>query len=101
MNGQSLHTAQRLETLLREHFQPTFLSIRDDSAGHAAHHAARPEDALHGGSGHFRLRIVSTRFVGLKPLQRHRLVNEALAPLFRSEVHALAMEVLTPDEFQD
>jgi stress-induced morphogen len=37
--------------------------------------------------------------VGLKPLQRHRLVNEALSGLFEHELHALALETLTPDEF--
>jgi BolA protein len=43
--------------------------------------------------------IVSTCFEGLKPIQRHRLVNETLAPLFETEVHALGIETLTPDEF--
>jgi len=42
---------------------------------------------------------VSTCFAGLKPLQRHRLVNEALSALLVNDVHALAMETLTPDEF--
>jgi stress-induced morphogen len=42
---------------------------------------------------------VSTCFAGLKPLQRHRLVNEVLSPLFATELHAVAMETLTPDEF--
>jgi BolA protein len=66
--------------------------VRDDSAAHLGHASA-------GGKGHFRLRIVSTCFEGLKPLQRHRLVNDALAPLFETELHAVAMETLTPDEF--
>jgi stress-induced morphogen len=35
----------------------------------------------------------------MKPLQRHRLVNEVLSPLFATELHALAMETLTPDEY--
>ena len=70
---------------------PAHLEVRDDSAAHAGHASA-------GGKGHFRLRIVSTCFAGLKPLQRHRLVNEVLSPLFATEVHALAMETLTPDE---
>jgi BolA protein len=85
-------TAVHIESLLQQQLQPAHLEVRDDSAAHAGHASA-------GGKGHFRLRIVSTCFEGLKPLQRHRLVNDALAPLFETEVHALAMETLTPDEF--
>jgi BolA protein len=85
-------TAARLEQVLTERFRPEHLEIRDESAAHAGHAGAR-------GGGHFRVRIVSVSFSGLKSLQRHRLVNEALAPLFRTEVHALAMETLTPEEF--
>jgi BolA protein len=85
-------TASNIERLLQQRFQPAHLVVRDDSRAHAGHASA-------GGKGHFHLRIVSTCFEGLKPLQRHRLVNETLAPLFESEVHALAMETLTPQEF--
>ncbi len=85
-------TAKRIQALLQQRLLPTHLEVRDDSAAHAGHASA-------GGKGHFRLRIVSTCFVGMKPLQRHRLVNEVLSPLFESEVHALAMETLTPEEF--
>ena len=87
-----MSTASNIERLLQQRFQPAHLVVRDDSRAHAGHASA-------GGKGHFHLRIVSTCFEGLKPLQRHRLVNETLAPLFESEVHALAMETLTPQEF--
>ena len=86
-------TAVRIEKLLQQRLRPAHLEVRDDSAAHAGHASA-------GGNGHFRLRIVSTCFEGLKPLQRHRLVNETLAPLFETELHAVAMETLTPDEFK-
>lgn len=85
-------TAARMETLLRQRLLPAHLEVRDDSAAHVGHASA-------GGKGHFRLRIVSTCFAGLRPLQRHRLVNEVLSPLFATELHAVAMETLTPDEF--
>jgi len=85
-------TAAHIERLLQQRFKPAHLVVRDDSRAHAGHTSA-------GGKGHFHLRIVSTCFEGLKPLQRHRLVNETLASLFETEVHALAMETLTPREF--
>jgi BolA family transcriptional regulator, general stress-responsive regulator len=85
--------AVHIRTLLQQRLQPAHLEVRDESAAHAGH-------ASGAGKGHFRVRIVSTCFEGLKPLQRHRLVNEALAPLFETELHAVAMETLTPDEFK-
>jgi BolA protein len=84
-------TAERIERLLQQRLLPEHLEIRDESAAHAGHAAA--------GRGHFRLKIVSDRFCGLRPLQRHRLVNEVLSPLFEGGLHAVAMETLTPDEF--
>jgi BolA protein len=85
-------TAARIQSLLQQRLTPAHLEVRDESAAHAGH-------ASGAGKGHFRLRIVSECFVGLRPLQRHRLVNEALSGLFEHELHALALETLTPDEF--
>jgi BolA family transcriptional regulator, general stress-responsive regulator len=84
-------TARRIEQLLTQRLEPTHLEVRDESAAHVGHANA--------GKGHFRVKVVSTCFAGLKPLQRHRLVNEVLSALLVSDVHALAMETLTPDEF--
>ena len=90
--SQTAATAARITSLLQQRLLPAHLEVRDDSAAHAGHASAH-------GKGHFHLRIVSTCFAGMKPLQRHRLVNEVLSPLFATELHALAMETLTPDEF--
>jgi BolA protein len=78
-------------TLLQAALQPHDLQVIDDSHAHAGHRSA-------GGKGHFRVRVVSTRFAGLTALQRHRLVNEALAPLWQSELHAVSVSASTPDE---
>lgn len=84
-------TARRIEQLLQQRLTPTHLEVRDESAAHVGHANA--------GKGHFRVKVVSTCFAGLAPLQRHRLVNDALASLLVNDVHALGMETLTPDEF--
>jgi len=89
----STATAAAIRRVLQQRLAPEQLDLRDDSAAHAGHASA-------GGKGHFRLRIVSRCFEGLKPLQRHRLVNEALEELYQTELHAVAMETLTPDEFK-
>ena len=87
----STRTAERIERLLRESFAPAQLEVRDDSAAHAGHASA-------GGKGHFRVRIVSESFAGASALQRHRRIHSVLAPLWEHELHALALEALTPDE---
>ncbi|MGH8144493.1 MAG: BolA family protein [Steroidobacteraceae bacterium] len=90
--ARSSATAVRIEQLLGEALQPVQLELHDDSAAHAGHRSS-------GGRGHFRLRIVSTRFTGLTALQRHRLVNEILAPLWDRELHAISVVAETPEEF--
>jgi len=87
-------TAGRLDqirALVQERLAPIRLELLDESARHAGHAGA-------GSGGHFRLRIVSKAFSGLPLVQRHRLVHDALAPLFGSEIHALALETTAPDE---
>lgn len=93
MSDAATSTAAHIRRLLQQRLQIEYLELADESAAHAGHAGAAS------GAGHFRLRIVSASFQGLKPLQRHRLVNEALAPLFQAQVHALAMQTLTPEEF--
>ena len=51
-----------------------------------------------GGGGHYRLIIVSREFAG-KPIQsRHRMIYDALGPLMKKEIHALAITAYAPDE---
>ena len=65
----------------------------DDSARHAGHVGARPE-----GETHFNVEIVSAHFSGLSRVARQRLVYAALADELRTDVHALALKTLTPEE---
>lgn len=81
----------RIERRLRERLAPQSLEIVDDSGRHAGHAGAR-------GGGHFTVTIVSERFEGLGPMQRHRLVYDALGELMQNEVHALSVRARTPEE---
>ncbi|RQO75956.1 BolA family transcriptional regulator [Aquitalea sp. FJL05] len=72
--------------------QPEHLEIHDDSAAHAGHAGARS------GGGHYDVLIVSSRFTGLNSVARHRLVYATLGDLMKTQVHALAIRALTPDE---
>ena len=82
----------RIEARLRQQLAPDSLEILDESAQHAGHAGARS------GGGHFAATIVSNRFEGLNPLQRHRLVYEALGELMKTDIHALSVRALTPKE---
>ena len=74
-------------------FAPQSLRVIDESHLHAGHAGHRP-----GGETHFRVHIVSQAFKGKSRLDRHRMVNEALATELQSGVHALAIDAKAPGE---
>jgi BolA family transcriptional regulator, general stress-responsive regulator len=78
---------------LTEAFAPQSLKVVDESHQHAGHGGHRE-----GGETHFRVYIVSRAFQGKSRLDRHRLINAALAGELASGVHALAIRAATPDE---
>ena len=51
-----------------------------------------------GDGQHFEALIVSEAFRGKSRIQRHQLVYAALGERMRSEIHALSMRTLTPEE---
>ncbi len=71
---------------------PEQLEILDESHKHAGHAGARS------GGGHFNLTIVSKVFDGKGLLQRHRMVYDALGSAMQTDIHALTIKALTPEE---
>ncbi len=51
-----------------------------------------------GGGDHYAARVVSDAFKNLGPVDRHRMVYGALGDAMRSDIHALALTTLTPEE---
>jgi acid stress-induced BolA-like protein IbaG/YrbA len=47
---------------------------------------------------HYVARIVSAEFSGRSRIQRHRRVHEALGPALGREIHALSLDLKSPDE---
>jgi BolA protein len=78
---------------LRKAFTPVSLRVEDESHQHAGHAGHRP-----GGETHFRLYIVSDAFRGKSRLDRHRMINAALAVELKGGVHALAIHAAAPGE---
>jgi BolA family transcriptional regulator, general stress-responsive regulator len=78
---------------LTKAFAPQSLDVVDESHRHEGHAGHRP-----GGETHYRVHIVSEAFRGKSRIERHRMVNEALAGELRGGVHALAIRASAPGE---
>ena len=87
----------RIENAMREKLQriltPQALEVVNESHMHAGH-ASSPGT----GESHFRVVVISELFKGKSRLERHRMVNAALADELAGGVHALAIKALTPEE---
>lgn len=85
--------ADRITARLTAALAPERLEVIDESADHHGHAGWRD-----GGETHFRVRAVASAFAGKGRVERHRLVNTALAGELASTVHALALELKAPGE---
>jgi BolA protein len=86
-------TRETITNKLREAFDPEGLEVRDESHLHEGHTGHRP-----GGESHFRVYIVSDAFKGKSRVERHRMINAALASELAGSVHALAIHAQAPGE---
>jgi BolA protein len=82
----------RILARLHAALAPSECLLEDDSASHAGHAGAAS------GGSHYNLRIVSSRFEGLRLVARHRLVYDSVHDMMRTEIHALAITALAPSE---
>lgn len=80
----------RLEQLLRDAFQPSHLELANESHMHSV-----PPNS----ETHFRLVLVSDRFSGMRPVQRHQSVYATVSELMNNPVHALALHTFAPEEW--
>jgi BolA family transcriptional regulator, general stress-responsive regulator len=78
---------------LRERLDPTRLVVEDESQQHLGHAGWRE-----GGETHFRINVVSRAFEGKSRVERHRVINAALAGAFERGLHALAIQARAPGE---
>ena len=83
----------RIRARLAAAFAPSELTIVNESHQHAGHHSSPGS-----GESHFRVQIVSTRFTGASRIERHRLVNEALAAELQMGIHALSIKAEAPGQ---
>jgi BolA family transcriptional regulator, general stress-responsive regulator len=88
-----MNTRDTITKKLTEAFNPQSLRVEDESHKHEGHAGHRP-----GGETHFRVYIVSEAFRGKGRIDRHRMINTALARELDSGVHALALHASAPGE---
>jgi acid stress-induced BolA-like protein IbaG/YrbA len=48
---------------------------------------------------HFEAVVVAAAFAGMRAVKRHQLVYATLGAAMGSEIHALALQVYTPEEY--
>jgi BolA protein len=88
-----MRTDDMITKKLTDAFAPESLRVVDESHLHEGHAGHRP-----GGQTHFRVHIVSDAFRGKTRIERHRMINAALADELAAGVHALAIQVAAPGE---
>jgi len=94
---QKLTVRDRMEAKLVAAFAPETLNVIDESHKHAGH-VGHAGGAGQGGETHFRVRIVSSKFMGQSRIERHRAINSLLADEIAGGVHALALDIKAPGE---
>jgi len=82
---------QQIETRLTDSLEPEVLQVQNESFMHNV-----PE----GSETHFKVTLVSDRFSSLRKVRRHQMVYEVLSTLLSGPVHALALHLYSPEEWQ-
>ena len=81
----------RMYHRLTDTFKPQFLELTDESNQHQV-----PK----GAESHFKVLMVSDAFQELRPLARHQLIYKALSEELSNGLHALSMNLYTPEQWQ-
>jgi BolA protein len=90
-----MNSAERLTEIrarLEAAVQPESLQIDDEGHKHIGHAGSKD------GRGHFHVVVVSDHFGGKSPIQRHRLIYQAMGSLMQTDIHALSIDAYTPEE---
>jgi BolA protein len=87
-----MNTVERIREALSNALSPQAIEVVDESGKHVGHRGHIP-----GKTTHVRVRIVADAFRGKSRIERHRMVNELLAPEIADGLHALAIEAQAPD----
>jgi len=93
---EEVSNAERVKLIterLKEALEPLQLDVIDDSHLHEGH-----EGAKESGGGHFNIQVVSEQFSDKSAIERHRMIYVALGDAMGTDIHALSINALTPEE---
>ncbi|OBW92823.1 BolA [Gallibacterium genomosp. 3] len=83
---------QQITDLLQQELSPLYLEIINESHMHSSGK---------GSESHFKIILASERFSGMRAVARHRLIYQLLADQLAAGIHALALHLYTPEEWQN
>lgn len=82
---------QAIEQKLGERFEGGHLTVENESHMHSV-----PPNS----ETHFKVTLISERFAGQSKVRRHQAIYQALADEMQGGVHALALHLFTPEEWE-
>ena len=82
---------EKIEEKLREHFQPLFMDVENESHKH---------NVPPGSEAHFKVTVVSEKFAATKMTEQHQMVYDVLGEELEGPVHALSIRTKTPEQWQ-
>lgn len=85
-------TEKQIIRQLKRKLKAKEIAIEDQGRWHQSH-----AEAVRSGGGHFAVVVIASCFRNKTPLQRHRMVYDALKDMHR-DIHALSIRAMTPTE---
>jgi BolA protein len=82
---------EKIKTQLEKVFDPSLLEVNDESESHRGHTGFQE-----GGESHFAVVLETSAFEGLSRIARHRAVHDALGKDLMGQIHALSLDLSTP-----
>jgi BolA protein len=83
---------KRIESKILQSMNVESLEVLDVSHHHVGHAGWRE-----GGESHFRVKVISRDFFGMNALTRHRMLYTILSAELKDKVHALELQLETPE----
>jgi len=86
----------KIEKIISESYDPYFYSVIDVSEQHRGHQNFKENI-----ESHFEIIVVSDKFIDIKRIDRHRMVNYSLKNEFCSDLHSVIIKTYTIKEYKN
>ena len=86
----------KIEKIISESYSPYFYSVIDVSEQHRGHQNFKENI-----ESHFEIIVVSDKFIDIKRIDRHRMVNYSLKNEFCSDLHSAIIKTYTVEEYKN